>query len=130
VLDDGCCGLAGSFGFEAGEHYDVSMAAGESKLLPAVRDLPDSALVMTDGFSCATQIAQATNRQALHIAQVLQMALRDGPNGPAINPPEERYLMQPPASRVGPTVSAAGVTAAAVIGVAIVAWRAKSARFA
>jgi Fe-S oxidoreductase len=88
VLDDGCCGLAGSFGYEPGEHYDVSMKAGERKLLPAVRSASDSTLIVTDGFSCRSQIEHGTNRSSLHLAQVVQMALRQGPNGPAIAPPE------------------------------------------
>jgi len=88
VLDDGCCGLAGSFGYEPGEHYDVSVKAGERKLLPAVRKASPSTLIVTDGFSCRSQIEHGTERSSLHLAQVVQMALRQGPNGPAIAPPE------------------------------------------
>ena len=58
VLDAGCCGLAGNFGFEDG-HYEVSMACGERSLLPAVRDAAPDTLVLADGFSCRTQIEQA-----------------------------------------------------------------------
>ncbi|HEY7213882.1 MAG TPA: hypothetical protein VIC28_04590, partial [Thermoanaerobaculia bacterium] len=76
VLDSGCCGMAGSFGFEAGDHYDVSMRVGEQVLLPAVREAPENALIVTSGFSCREQIAQATGRRALHPAQVLRLALR------------------------------------------------------
>ena len=57
VLDSGCCGLAGNFGFEAGR-YDVSRACGERVLLPAVRDASAGTLVLADGFSCRTQIEQ------------------------------------------------------------------------
>ena len=78
VLDAGCCGMAGSFGFEAGERYEVSMKCGEQVLLPAVRQAPRDALIVANGFSCREQIAQATGRRALHLAQVLQMALREG----------------------------------------------------
>jgi FAD/FMN-containing dehydrogenase/Fe-S oxidoreductase len=74
-LDSGCCGLAGSFGYEA-DHYEVSMQIGERVLLPAVRDAPPDALVVADGFSCREQIAHATGRRALHLAEVLQLALR------------------------------------------------------
>jgi Fe-S oxidoreductase len=95
VLDDGCCGLAGSFGYERGERYEVSVKVGEHKLLPAVRALSPHALVMTDGFSCRSQIEQGTERRALHLAQVAQMALHEGPNGPALSPPEARYLTAP-----------------------------------
>jgi Fe-S oxidoreductase len=75
VLDSGCCGMAGSFGFEA-EHYDVSCAVGERMLLPAVREASPETLVIADGFSCREQVADLTGRGALHVAQVLQMALR------------------------------------------------------
>ena len=73
-LDSGCCGLAGNFGFEAG-HYSVSMACAEQALLPAVRAADPDTLVLADGFSCRTQIAQAgTGRSALHLAEVLSPA--------------------------------------------------------
>ena len=70
----GCCGMAGSFGFER-EKYDISMAIGEMELLPAVRQAPPNWLIIADGFSCREQIAQGTPRHALHLAEVLQMAL-------------------------------------------------------
>ena len=69
VLDSGCCGMAGAFGFEA-DHYDVSVAAGERALLPAVRAAED-AMVVADGFSCREQIRQGTGRHAWHLAEVL-----------------------------------------------------------
>ena len=76
VLDAGCCGLAGNFGFEAG-HYDVSRACGERVLLPAVRDAAPATLVLADGFSCRTQIEQAgTGRTPVHLAEVLAAGLR------------------------------------------------------
>jgi FAD/FMN-containing dehydrogenase/Fe-S oxidoreductase len=83
-LDSGCCGLAGSFGYEA-EHYDISIQIGERVLLPAVRNAPADALVVADGFSCREQIAHATGRRALHLAEVLQLALRENAasDGPA-----------------------------------------------
>jgi FAD/FMN-containing dehydrogenase/Fe-S oxidoreductase len=77
VLDSGCCGLAGSFGYEKGVRYDVSMKAGERILLPAVRSAPMDALIVADGFSCRQQITHATDRSALHLAQVIQLALRE-----------------------------------------------------
>ena len=73
--ETGCCGMAGAFGFER-EHYDVSIRCGERVLLPAVRDLEDDALIITDGFSCHEQIRQTTGREALHLAQVIQMGLQ------------------------------------------------------
>ena len=71
----GCCGMAGSFGFEK-EKYEVSVAIGELELLPAVRKTPPDTLIIADGFSCREQIYQATGREALHLSQVIQMALR------------------------------------------------------
>ncbi len=73
--DAGCCGMAGAFGFEK-EHYSLSVRAGERVLLPAVRALPADALVVADGFSCREQIAQTTERRALHLAEVLHLSLR------------------------------------------------------
>ncbi|MBF5046499.1 FAD-binding oxidoreductase [Aggregicoccus sp. 17bor-14] len=74
VPESSCCGMAGAFGFEAG-HYDVSQRCGERHLLPAVRHAGADALVVADGFSCREQIAQGTGRKALHLAQVLRLAL-------------------------------------------------------
>jgi FAD/FMN-containing dehydrogenase/Fe-S oxidoreductase len=71
--DSGCCGLAGSWGYEA-EHYDVSMACGERVLLPAARAADPEAILVADGFSCRTQIAHGARRKALHLAQVIRLA--------------------------------------------------------
>jgi FAD/FMN-containing dehydrogenase/Fe-S oxidoreductase len=90
-LNAGCCGLAGSFGYERGEPYDVSMKAGERVLLPAVRDAPDDTLIVTDGFSCRHQIEHGSERRALHLAEVIQMAARMGPGGPSHGRPERAY---------------------------------------
>jgi FAD/FMN-containing dehydrogenase/Fe-S oxidoreductase len=76
----GCCGMAGSFGFERdNDKYEISQAIGELELLPAVRQAPPDWLIIADGFSCREQIAQATDRQALHLAEVLKMALDPPP---------------------------------------------------
>jgi FAD/FMN-containing dehydrogenase/Fe-S oxidoreductase len=75
VLDSGCCGMAGAFGFEQ-EHYQVSIAAGERVLLPAVRRAAPDTLIVADGFSCREQIRQTTGREPLHLAQVLRRALQ------------------------------------------------------
>ena len=74
--DSGCCGMAGPFGF-AEDKYAVSQAVGERRLLPAVRQAPAQALIVSDGFSCREQILQATGRRALHVAEALQLALRE-----------------------------------------------------
>src|SRR6184192_49046 len=70
VIDSGCCGMAGSFGYEA-DKYDVSMRIGERRLLPRVREVDDETLIVSDGFSCHGQIS-TTGKRPLHIAQALQ----------------------------------------------------------
>jgi Fe-S oxidoreductase len=107
VLDTGCCGLAGSFGYERGERHELSVKVAEQKLLPAVRDASPHTLIVTDGFSCASQIEQLSDRQALHLAQVIQMAIREGPNGPSVPLPESRYSEQPEAAGNGKAAKAA-----------------------
>ncbi|MEU6106084.1 FAD-binding and (Fe-S)-binding domain-containing protein [Streptomyces flaveolus] len=69
-LSGGCCGLAGNFGFEKG-HYEVSAACAEEQLLPAVRQAPDGAVVLADGFSCRTQLEQLAGVRGWHLAEVL-----------------------------------------------------------
>ena len=76
VLESGCCGMAGSFGYEK-DKYDVSIACGERSVLPAVRKAGLSTIIVADGFSCKEQIAQETNRHALHLAEVLGMGLHE-----------------------------------------------------
>jgi Fe-S oxidoreductase len=70
----GCCGLAGNFGAERG-HFDVSAAVAETALLPAVRAAGDEAVVLTDGFSCRTQLDHLAHRQGRHLAEVLSEKL-------------------------------------------------------
>ncbi|WP_406692239.1 FAD-binding and (Fe-S)-binding domain-containing protein [Saccharopolyspora sp. ID03-671] len=74
VISAGCCGLAGNFGFEPG-HWDVSQACAERELYPKVREAAEDTLVLADGFSCRTQIAQGTERRATHLAELLRDAL-------------------------------------------------------
>jgi len=69
LIESSCCGMAGSFGYEA-EHYDVSMQMAEASLLPAVRAQPD-AIVVADGTSCRHQIHDGAQREALHVAKLL-----------------------------------------------------------
>lgn len=76
VLDSGCCGMAGAFGYEKGK-YKVSIACGERSLLPEVRKAPVSTVIMADGFSCKEQITQETNRRALHLAEVLSLGIKE-----------------------------------------------------
>jgi hypothetical protein len=115
VLDSGCCGMAGAFGFEK-SHYDVSVACGERVLLPEVRHAAKDTLIIADGFSCREQIRQLTDRQALHTAQVLQMAIKQGPRGPSGNFPEQKYISRP-AQRASPVkiLSVLGIAALGLV---------------
>ncbi|HUB60249.1 MAG TPA: FAD-binding and (Fe-S)-binding domain-containing protein [Puia sp.] len=78
IVDSGCCGMAGSFGYEKGEHYDVSVQVGELVILPAVRNASRNTIIIADGFSCREQIMQQTGRKPLHTAEVVRIALRQG----------------------------------------------------
>ncbi|HJV03930.1 MAG TPA: FAD-linked oxidase C-terminal domain-containing protein, partial [Actinomycetota bacterium] len=122
VLDSGCCGMAGSFGFEEGERYAISQAVGERVLLPSVRDAPDDSLVLADGFSCRTQIEHNTDRRALHLAQVIRMALREGPGGPRTARPEDAEPEEASPDGRALAVALAGAAAAGLF----VAWRRRS----
>jgi FAD/FMN-containing dehydrogenase/Fe-S oxidoreductase len=93
ILDSGCCGMAGAFGFEK-DHYDVSIKCGERVLLPAVRNAAKDTLIIANGFSCQEQIAQTTDRQALHLAQVIHMALHEGSREAGREYPETGYVTQ------------------------------------
>ncbi|MCW2742804.1 MAG: hypothetical protein JWR45_3226 [Blastococcus sp.] len=75
-LDAGCCGMAGSFGFES-EHYDVSMQVGEDRLFPAVRAADEQTVIAATGVSCRQQIAHGTERQARHPVELVLEALAD-----------------------------------------------------
>jgi FAD/FMN-containing dehydrogenase/Fe-S oxidoreductase len=108
VPDSGCCGMAGSFGYEA-DHYQVGLACGERVLLPSVRAAPHDTLIVTDGFSCREMIRQETSRRALHFTEVLQMAIREGPDGPQRELPEARYAIVERTPPVPLTIVAAGV---------------------
>jgi FAD/FMN-containing dehydrogenase/Fe-S oxidoreductase len=121
TLTAGCCGLAGSWGFEAA-HHDVSMKCGEQGLLPKVRELDDETLVVADGFSCKTQIEQGnTGRRALHVAQVLKLAREHGASGPPGPRPERLYYeVRPQPSLPRRAARAAGLAGAAVLAVGFV----------
>jgi len=88
ILDSGCCGMAGSFGFKR-EHYGVSQQIGELAVLPAVRQASVDDLIVADGFSCREQIAQGTSRRAFHTAELLQLALHDGTSSSVSARPQE-----------------------------------------
>jgi Fe-S oxidoreductase len=120
VLDSGCCGMAGSFGFEH-DHYEISTAIGERRLLPAAREAPKDTLLIADGFSCKTQVEELTDRRPLHLAQVMEMARDHGPPGPSGSYPEGGYPDVDAAHAKRGAVALASAGAAVAAGAAL--WR-------
>jgi FAD/FMN-containing dehydrogenase/Fe-S oxidoreductase len=116
----GCCGMAGSFGFEH-DKYELSMAIGELELLPAVRDASPDWLIIADGFSCREQIAQGSNRHALHLAEVLKMALNQHSQSRDEPYPESAAVRQR-AVEVRSSMTRAGAGFAAA-GAAVLLWK-------
>ncbi|HEY7098115.1 MAG TPA: FAD-linked oxidase C-terminal domain-containing protein [Terriglobales bacterium] len=112
----GCCGMAGSFGFE-GDKYDVSIAIGELELMPAVREAAPETLIIADGFSCREQIAQGSHRNALHLAEVIQLALHG-----AVAAFPERPRADARKKEVLKSMRRAGVTLAATAVGAVALW--------
>jgi len=112
ILTDGCCGMAGSFGFEA-DKYDVSTKVGEHALIPGVKHCGLREIIVADGFSCREQISQMTDREALHIAEVIQLAIRNGRGGPGGIQPETE-LVREHAAAVRASKIKAGVTVGAL----------------
>jgi hypothetical protein len=113
--------MAGAFGFER-DKYEVSIAAGERVLLPRVRAAESTALIVADGFSCRQQIEQTTDRRALHLAEVMQLAQHaaeaglDGQRPESVAPrvwPAE--LRQPSWSRLEKGAAVAGATTATLL---------------
>ena len=74
TIESSCCGMAGSFGYEA-EHYEISLQMAELSLLPGVRAAKTDTLIVADGTSCRHQIQDGAGRDAMHVARVLQRAL-------------------------------------------------------
>ncbi len=111
--DAGCCGLAGSFGYEA-EHYDISMQVGERKLLPLVRAQERGTVINADGFSCRQQIGHGTGRTGMHIAEIMAMGLATKPNGkgPYV---ESAHTEPAPAYPVLTALAAAGLIGAGAL---------------
>ncbi|HEY9001272.1 MAG TPA: FAD-binding and (Fe-S)-binding domain-containing protein [Mucilaginibacter sp.] len=123
LLDSGCCGMAGYFGYEEGRHYQLGKASGERVLLPAVRNAKASDIIIADGFSCREQIEQETGRKGLHTAQVLQMALKkERSNLPY---PERKYIDEMKL-KGDSNKKAAIVAAAACLVTAAVVWGIKA----
>jgi len=120
----GCCGMAGSFGFEE-DKYDISLAIGELELLPAIRLAPADSLIIADGFSCREQIAQCTERHALHLAEVIAMALH-GRQMPAGSNPEN-LLVERRQAELKRSMKRAGLgVAAGIVAATATLWWLKS----
>ena len=111
--------MAGPFGFEKNK-YDVSLSIGELELLPAVRSASPETLILADGFSCREQIAQCTDRQALHLAEVIQIALEEEPSQP--EPYPERLRAQRRQVEVNRSMKRAGLAIAAAAAGTAALW--------
>src|SRR5579862_8901382 len=118
VLESGCCGMAGAFGYEK-DKYQVSVACGERALLPEVRKAPVSSIIVADGFSCKEQIAQETNRQALHLAEVLRLGLEEK-RLPTMYP--ESYFVQPRKDAQKKSMVRAGIISGLALAAVSLVW--------
>ncbi len=114
----GCCGMAGAFGFER-DKYHTSVAIGELELLPAVRKTGPEWLVIADGFSCREQIAQCTDRHALHLAEVIQMGLNTEVLG---QPYPERQRVEANDAALRRSTSRAAVGCAGAVAAGALLW--------
>ncbi|HEY5341125.1 MAG TPA: FAD-binding and (Fe-S)-binding domain-containing protein [Candidatus Aquilonibacter sp.] len=126
IPDSGCCGMAGPFGFDK-EHYDVSLAVGDRVLLPRVRQADATTIIVANGFSCREQIAQTTNRQALHPAQVLKMAIDQRGESSDGALPELQYMPSIEAeSKIAATRGIGGAVVLAAVAASLLVWRRRS----
>jgi FAD/FMN-containing dehydrogenase/Fe-S oxidoreductase len=117
----GCCGMAGSFGFHH-DKYEISAAIGEMELLPAVRQAPPDWLIIADGFSCREQIAQLTDRHALHLAEVLHLALQPPPDSAPAPYPESSLVRQREAE-VRASMKSAGLGLGGLLAGGLLLWQ-------
>jgi Fe-S oxidoreductase len=116
----GCCGMAGSFGFES-DKYDVSVQVGEHSLLPTVRREDLSTPIVADGFSCREQVTQLSNRHPLHFAELLKLAIKG--NGLGVRSMPENEILAPQRAAVRKSKIRAGLALGAIAGgVALLGW--------
>jgi FAD/FMN-containing dehydrogenase/Fe-S oxidoreductase len=120
-LASGCCGMAGSFGFET-DKYDVSLKVGEHTLLPEVRKAGLKTILIADGFSCREQISQLSNRRALHLAEVLKLAIDGRYSAPDGEAPEWRIFAEQENAHARASRDAALILACAAAGGAAAYW--------
>jgi Fe-S oxidoreductase len=121
VLESGCCGMAGSFGYEK-DKYQVSIACGERSLLPAVRNAGLSTIIIADGFSCKEQIAQETNRHGLHLAEVLKLGLDERKETQPMMFPEAKFVEPRKAGQKSSMVRAGLIAVGVAVAVSGLAW--------
>lgn len=114
VPESGCCGMAGAFGFEK-EHYDVALRCGERVLLPAVRAAAKDTLIVSDGFSCREQIEQTTDRKAVHLAEVIELGLRNPGRNSSAEYPEQKYFAAANGATLSKTEAALLIGASALV---------------
>jgi FAD/FMN-containing dehydrogenase/Fe-S oxidoreductase len=116
----GCCGMAGSFGFES-DKYDVSVQVGEHSLLPAIRREELSTPIVADGFSCREQVSQLSNRHPLHFAELMKLAI-DG-DGLRFRTMPEKEILAPHRAAVRKSKFRTAVALGAVAaGVGVLGW--------
>ncbi len=89
IPESGCCGMAGAFGFERGEHYRVSVKCADRNLLPALQRVRPETLIIADGFSCHEQIEELTGKKPIHLAEALRLAIHEGRRPPPVPEPQE-----------------------------------------
>lgn len=119
-LTSGCCGMAGSFGFEK-DKYDVSVQVGEHNLLPAVRRAGLSTPIVADGFSCREQVAQLTNRHPLHFAELLKLAIQG--DGLGFRTMPENEILAPHRAALRKSKWRAGIVVGAIAaGAGLLSW--------
>jgi Fe-S oxidoreductase len=118
LLDSGCCGLAGSFGFEP-DKYELSQACGQRVLFPRVGEQRQDTLILADGFSCRTQIEQGTGRRALHLAEALELALEHGPGGTPLGERPEQALVAERSRSLKRSMRRAAATSTLLLGTLI-----------
>lgn len=121
-LDSGCCGMAGAFGYERGDKYKVSIACGERVLLPEVRSAKRSTIVVADGFSCREQISQETDRHGLHLAEVMELALREQREGPRGDRVPEQAIVDRHRRAIRRSMARAGLTLLVASAASVVLW--------
>jgi Fe-S oxidoreductase len=116
----GCCGMAGSFGFES-DKYDISVQVGEHSLLPVIRREELTTPIVADGFSCREQVKQLSKRHPLHFAELLKLAIKgDGLGFRAM--PENEILAPHRSAERKSKIRSAVVLGALVAGAAVLGW--------